>query len=507
MKRTIASRMYMALLMATVFPSLLALALLYHLLSAHDDLVQSHLQNIMQQKNAITESFLSLLHDRKQLTQMHAQLLGFQIEQRLQNASTLATVKNVLQDVLENTENAAEIALFPMVGVNHGEQRWWDPWDTHRPVPLVRVNRPSLLNSNFLYVMHYHPGNHYNIRIVLTARPNEMNNYRTLAASYEDTGYVLQIYQGIRKYYWTLFFGALFVIVIVSYFVSHSILKGVTRTIRRLATSMRAVSDGNLDVHMEQRSKDDELATLIHDFNAMVYELASNRKRIRYLERMGAWQEVARRLAHEIKNPLTPILLAVQQIHEKAPRDNPKYTKLVDKAVQMVREEVTDLQKLVEAFGALARLPDKQVQDIDVKEFLTELVHLANLTWGEGAVSLVSTPTDVCFRGDRMLMKRALLNVLENAIHATRQSATTDPVQILAVREGHFLMMRITDTGVGVKDPEVVFEPYFTTKIDGTGLGLPLAKKIILDHDGEIIMEARNDAPGTVVSIRLPLQR
>ncbi len=220
---------------------------------------------------------------------------------------------------------------------------------------------------------------------------------------------------------------------------------------------------------------------------------------------MGAWQEVARRLAHEIKNPLTPILLAVQQIHEKAPRDNPKYAKLVDKAVQMVREEVADLQKLVDAFGSLARLPDKQVQDIPVEEFLRELVQLANLTWGDGMVEMVSVPAGACFRGDRMLVKRALLNVLENAIHASRHAGAAVPVRIDAVREGRFLVVRIADAGAGVSAPEQVFEPYFTTKIDGTGLGLPLAKKIILDHDGEIVMESRKDSPGTVVTVRLPL--
>jgi len=287
--------------------------------------------------------------------------------------------------------------------------------------------------------------------------------------------------------------------------VSHAILKSVTRTIRSLAASMRAVSDGKLDVRMETRPKADELAMLIRDFNAMVQELASSRKRIRYLERMGAWQEVARRLAHEIKNPLTPILLAVQQIHEKAPRDNPKYVKLVDTAVQMVREEVSDLQKLVDAFGALARLPDKQVQEIPVEEFLKELVQLANLTWGEGSVTAGKMPQGVNFRGDRMLVKRAMLNVLENAIHATRQSGSSEPVRLDAAREGRFLVIRITDSGVGVSDPEQAFEPYFTTKVDGTGLGLPLAKKIILDHDGDIVMEARGDAPGTIVILRLPV--
>ena len=504
MKHTISSRIYLSLLTASVFPSFLALGLLYYLMSAHDHLVQNHLQNLIRSKNPVTNSFLSLIHDKKQRYSMQAQLLGHQLQRRLPAGPFSASSGPLLQEVLENTEEIAEIGIFPPLS-SRSQKSWMDPGAARRPVPRYEVSRPVLLTSDYRHLAYVHATEHFDIRILLATPPDDMKNYQNLATNYEESVQILQIYQGIRKYYWTLFFIALCVIVLVSYFAANAFLKSVTRSIQSLATATRAVAEGRLDVSVEAKTRTDELATLVQDFNGMVKEMSANRKRIRYLERMGAWQEVARRLAHEIKNPLTPILLAVQQIHEKAPRDNPKYANLVDTAVKMVREEVADLQKLVEAFGALARLPDKQVQVIPVEEFVHELIELAGVTWGAQAVVLRDRlPAGAKLNIDRMLMKRALLNIIENAIHAQKDCGETGPVACWVTVSRRYLHFHIEDHGPGVPDPELIFEPYYTTKPSGTGLGLPLAKKIILDHEGDITVRGAGGAGGTLVTVQLP---
>ena len=504
MKHTISSRIYLSLLTASVFPSFLAMGLLYYLMSAHDHLVQNHLQNLIRTKNPVTNSFLSLVHDKKQRYSMQAQLLGHQLERWLPAEPFSAASGPLLQEVLETTEEIAEIAIFPPLS-SKSQKSWMDPGARRRPVPMYEVSRPVLLTSEYRHLAYLHATPHFDIRILLATPPDDMKNYQSLAINYEESVQILKIYQGIRKYYWTLFFIALCVIVLASYLAANAFLKNVTRSIRNLATATRAVAEGRLDVSVEAKTRTDELATLVADFNGMVKEMSANRKRIRYLERMGAWQEVARRLAHEIKNPLTPILLAVQQIHEKAPRDNPKYANLVDTAVKMVREEVADLQKLVEAFGALARLPDKQVQVIPVAEFVNELVELANVTWGTSSLLLRDRlPQDAKFNVDRMLMKRALLNIIENAIHAQKDAGKDVPVSFWVTVSRRYLHFHIEDHGAGVPDPELIFEPYYTTKPSGTGLGLPLAKKIILDHEGDITVRGAGGDGGTLVTVQLP---
>ncbi len=504
MKHTISSRIYLSLLTASVFPSFLAMGLLYYLMSAHDQLVQNHLQNLIRSKNPVTSSFLSLIHDKKQRYTMQAQLLGHQLERRLPAGPFSAASEPLVHEVLENTSEIAEIAIFPPLS-SKSQKSWMDPGATRRPVPIFEVSRPVLLTAGYRHLAFVHATPYFDIRILLAAPPDDMKNYENLATNYEESVQILQIYQGIRKYYWTLFFIALCVIVLVSYLAANAFLKNVTRSIRNLATATRAVAEGNMDVRVEAKTRTDELSTLVQDFNGMVVEMSANRKRIRYLERMGAWQEVARRLAHEIKNPLTPILLAVQQIHEKAPRDNPKYADLVDTAVKMVREEVADLQKLVEAFGSLARLPDKQVKVIAVDEFVHELIELAGVTWGLQSVRLRdSLPAGARLNVDRMLLKRALLNIIENAIQAQKESGSDDPVSFMVTVSGRYVYFHIEDHGPGVPDPELIFEPYYTTKPSGTGLGLPLAKKIILDHEGDITVRGAGDAGGTIVTVQLP---
>ena len=504
MRRTISSRIYLSLLTASVFPSFLALGLLYYLMSAHDHLVQNHLQNLIRNKNPVMGSFQSLIHDKRQRYVMQAQLLGHQLERRLPAGPFTQASESLLHEVLERTEEVAEIAVFSSRS-SRSQRSWMDPGASRRQVPVFEVSRPVLLTGSFRHLAHVHETPHYDLRILLAAPPDDMKNYEGLALNYEESVQILQIYQGIRKYYWTLFFIALCVIVLVSYLAANAFLKSVTRSIRSLAAATRSVAEGRLDVSVEAKTRTEELATLVQDFNGMVKEMSANRKRIRYLERMGAWQEVARRLAHEIKNPLTPILLAVQQIHEKAPRDNPKYANLVDTAVKMVREEVADLQKLVEAFGALARLPDKQVQIVPVEEFMPELVELANVTWGRGSVLLRDRlPVGARLNVDRMLMKRALLNVVENAIQAQKESGSEAPVACWVTVSQRFLLIHIEDHGPGVPDPELIFEPYYSTKPAGTGLGLPLAKKIILDHEGDITVRGAGGAGGTLVTVQLP---
>ncbi len=500
MKASISTRVYFALLTASVIPSFLALGLLYYLLSAHDHLVQNHLQNINRNRNPVTSSFRSLLQEKRMRFVLQGKLLGVELEKSL-SGKTPEEHPGILETTLEQTPEIAEIAVFPPGSVSN-MRNWLDPEAGPLPIPIHQVERPVLLTQEYRHLSHFHETAAFDIRVLLAAPVEDITSFQQLANNYEESVHILGIYQGIRKYYWTIFFFALLAIVGSSYLAASAILKRMTRTIRQLATATRSIAEGQLDVTVPPRAGRDELSVLVRDFNSMVREIAAGRQKIRYLERMGAWQEVARRLAHEIKNPLTPILLAVQQIHEKAPRDNPKFSRLVDTAVHMVREEVADLQKLVEAFGSLARLPDLQVQTIPVDDFVRELLELAEITWGKKRIELLGTvPPDTHLLADRMLLKRAILNVIENAVHA--QTGNEKPVLFSVSRDKKTVSFFIEDSGEGVADTELIFEPYYTTKPQGTGLGLPLAKKIILDHEGDI--QAESLSTGTRMVIRLPI--
>lgn len=308
-----------------------------------------------------------------------------------------------------------------------------------------------------------------------------MTHYKKLASQYQENLKVIRIFKGIRKYYWYFFFLLLAIIVGISSTLSILILNNVAKRIKHLALATKSVASGDLDTAVSTEGND-ELAELADDFNNMVRDLKETRNKIIYLERMGAWQEVARNLAHEIKNPLTPILLAVQQIEEKAPRNDPAFTGMVRTAAGIVKEEVHTLRRLVDTFGNLARLPDKKEAPIEVIPFLEEFYDLVRLTWKETRLTCDgSLPEGTTVTGDRMLLKRALINVVENAIHAMEGGPGKSALTITVSIERERLSIAVLDKGPGIAQVDKIFNPYFTTKEQGTGLGLPLARKIILD--------------------------
>ena len=199
-------------------------------------------------------------------------------------------------------------------------------------------------------------------------------------------------------------------------------------------------------------------------------------------------------------------MLAVQQIEEKAPRDDPAFTSMVTTAAGIVKEEVHTLRRLVDTFGNLARLPDKKEAPIEVIPFLDEFYDLVRLTWKETTFTCEgSLPEGTTITGDRMLLKRALINVVENAVHAMEGAGVDSVLTIaLSIRRQH-LSLAIMDEGPGIAQVDKIFNPYFTTKEQGTGLGLPLARKIILDMGGDLRADNRGEGQGAVFTTTLPL--
>ena len=284
------------------------------------------------------------------------------------------------------------------------------------------------------------------------------------------------------------------------------------RTARRvalLAGATRQVAGGDLDAHVQTRAKD-ELGDLARAFNEMVQKLKASRERIAYLEKIGAWQQVARRLAHEIKNPLTPIQLAVQQLERKYPGGDEAFTRLLNDACEIISEEVGGLRRLVVAFSAFAKLPEVQPEPLDVNSLVDDF--LRSRSEMQERASMIWTPLDppVTVLGDRMLIKHVLLNLVENAIQAAEEEGDLGALQVavsgVLPRGTNLLRLTIQDNGPGMpaETMERAFEPYYTTKDHGTGLGLAIVKKIVLEHHGAISVRSE-PGQGTCFTLDLPL--
>jgi nitrogen fixation/metabolism regulation signal transduction histidine kinase len=276
----------------------------------------------------------------------------------------------------------------------------------------------------------------------------------------------------------------------------------------------------------------DEIRELTKAFNGMVRDLRESRARIDYLQRIGAWQEFARRLAHEIKNPLTPIQLAAQEMHRSYTGDDARYRRKLEDACAIVEEEVDTLRRLVSEFSNFAKLPRADLAPADLSEFVRDLKRsVAAIVEDVGPTARAEVTVDapehaMPVRIDAMMLKRCTDNLVRNALQALRGRERKGHVRVWA-REvdttsesagsaavgsesagsaaiGGF-ELRVEDDGPGVpeKDREAIFDPYFTTKSDGTGLGLAIVKKVVLEHGGEIRCEA-SELGGAAFVIALP---
>ena len=264
----------------------------------------------------------------------------------------------------------------------------------------------------------------------------------------------------------------------------------ITGRIAVLVSGTRRVAGGDLDARVALAGRD-ELGELAGAFNRMVEDLKKDRQQIIYLQRIGAWQDVARRLAHEIKNPLTPIQLAVQQLVSSYSGDDPRHQKMLADAAEIVGEEIHGLRRLVDAFSALGRLPPAEPRPLPMAQLADDLGKEAHLA---GRLELSAPPSPVTVSGDRLLLRRLLANLIENGIHAGEAAGKSGHVVMRWSANPGRGTARITidDEGPGVAagDRERIFEPYFTSKETGTGLGLAIAKKVALDHGGSLSVDA-----------------
>ena len=294
-------------------------------------------------------------------------------------------------------------------------------------------------------------------------------------------------------------------VLMVAFIAGFLLARATTRRLGLLGDAMLRVAAGDLTARAPELGGD-ELGQLGAGFNQMLDELASAQRKLGYLQRVGAWQEMARRIAHEIKNPLTPIQLAVQQLREKDPGVDPAFSQLLRASVEIVEDEVEALRRMVTSFSRFAKVPEVQLEAVEVARVLAEFERAyGHLSERESDVLEVApAPPGLQIVADRQLLKQCLVNLVENAVLSQRERGPVH-VRVAAREDGAYVELRVDDNGPGIAPErrERVFEPYESTRKEGTGLGLAIVKKVVLDHGGEVRVE---DSPlgGAALVIRLP---
>jgi signal transduction histidine kinase len=250
-----------------------------------------------------------------------------------------------------------------------------------------------------------------------------------------------------------------------------------------------------------------EIAELAEAFDKMLEDLEATRRRLAATSRVAAWREVARRIAHEVKNPLAPIRAAVETLRRLRARGDPQFFDYFDEATRTVLDEVHRLSNMVTEFTRFARLPAPRPQQVDLVELAQQVVRLHEAgTKAQLHVVVDRAPPSV--RADRDQMVQALTNLVQNALDAVAQKGDAGDVRVVISAEARSgVAVTVVDNGPGIA-PEIatrLFEPYATTKRQGTGLGLAIAQRIAIEHGGELSQSPPPSGAGAAFRLVVPV--
>jgi signal transduction histidine kinase len=272
--------------------------------------------------------------------------------------------------------------------------------------------------------------------------------------------------------------------------------------VKKLLAGTREVSLGNLEIAIAHRSHD-EMKTLVDGFNAMVENLKKHQQEIAELSKKAAWAEMAQKVAHEIKNPLTPIQLSAEHILRVYEEKKGDFDKALRESASYIISEVENLRRIAQEFLELSREAALKKERFDLRHLIREVaVPYQKMLSDRVRLREVYEGRDFRIEADRSKIKIAIRNVVINAIEAIHGRGE---IEIRASRGEASVRLEIRDTGTGMAGEVLkkIFDPYFSTKDVGTGLGLPIAKKIVEDHGGSIRAESEVGR-GTVIFITLP---
>jgi len=270
--------------------------------------------------------------------------------------------------------------------------------------------------------------------------------------------------------------------------------------LRRLTEAAVAVADGDWQVQLKRESGG-EIGRLIDSFNLMVSRLDSQRRRLLDMEKVVGWREMARHLAHEIKNPLLPIRLAVQEMRDQYRGEDVAFRDFLGESTRVVEDELGHLQRLVREFSMFAKMPGLSPATGSLERLVSDLTKL----YPQVETRILADPALPEFSFDADQMRRVLVNLYDNSRSATPDGKETR-IAIEIKRRSDDAVIVFSDNGPGIPAEDIprIFDPYFTTRRTGTGLGLALVKSIILMHQGTIDAESPAGG-GAVFTMILPL--
>jgi signal transduction histidine kinase len=288
----------------------------------------------------------------------------------------------------------------------------------------------------------------------------------------------------------------LLVAIAFAYFVS----KFITRSLKTISAKMNETRLEKRNKKIELKGASQEVSILVESYNSMIDELEESAVQLATSEREQAWREMAKQVAHEIKNPLTPMRLSVQSFQRKFDPNEPNIDQKVQEFSKTLIQQIDTLSSIASAFSNFAKMPAQKDEMLDV----VEVIELALDIFSETDITFASDQKKIIAKFDRTQLIRVVTNLVKNAIQSIPKEI--DPrIEVEVTEDNGNVIISVTDNGLGIIDENKpkVFEPKFTTKSSGMGLGLPMIKNIIETYNGSITFNSEK-GKGTTFRVTFP---
>lgn len=299
---------------------------------------------------------------------------------------------------------------------------------------------------------------------------------------------------------YTQVFGIMFIIsILISYLLSSTITKSISQISEKLGITQ--LNERNQKLKLQPGNQ--EINGLILAYNNMVDTLEESAQKLAQSEREHAWREMAKQVAHEIKNPLTPMRLTIQSFQRKFDINDPKISQKIHDFSETLIQQIDTMSAVASAFSNFANMPTQQNEQLNLVQVCKTAIEIFN----EDYIIFKTSENEIYTFFDRTQLTRIVTNLVKNAIQSIPENQEIKSVVVEILKEDTNFVLKISDNGIGIstENAAYIFEPKFTTKNSGMGLGLAIIKKIIENYNGSITFESEEEK-GTLFTVKLPIK-
>jgi len=288
----------------------------------------------------------------------------------------------------------------------------------------------------------------------------------------------------------------LLIAIILAYFLS----KYITKSLKHISEKINQTRLDKRNTKIEIDNVSEEISSLVTSYNSMIDQLQESAVKLATSEREQAWREMAKQVAHEIKNPLTPMRLTIQSFQRKFNPQDEDIDQKIDEYSKTLIQQIDTMSAIAEAFSNFAKMPAQKNETLNI----VEVIRLALDIFNEGCIEFTTEKENIIANFDRTQLIRVVTNLVKNAIQASA-SNEKPTVKVNILDNLSIINITVSDNGIGIKNENKtkIFEPKFTTKTSGMGLGLGMVKNIVETYNGSITFTSE-EHKGTVFTITLP---